>query len=122
MWGGMDRRRFPRANYPCLIKIHKKKEPEEFLTQTENIGCGGVCVILEKRLALFEDVALEIDLKDNSKPVATDGKAVWVVEHREPRKESQFDTGIEFARLKREDYQRIEKIVQICGQKEESTP
>lgn len=55
MWDGINRRRFPRVNYPCYIRLRKKGSTQEFLTQTENISCGGIAVVLEKNLGLFEE-------------------------------------------------------------------
>jgi len=42
-WGALDRRKFPRVNYPCLVVINNgsKKDKEFILTHTENIGIGG---------------------------------------------------------------------------------
>ena len=50
-WDGLDRRKFPRISYPCLVVVRKDEDDKEvFLTHTENLGVGGVCVILKKGL------------------------------------------------------------------------
>jgi hypothetical protein len=40
-WEGMDRRKFPRVMYPCMVKVISSDGPQEsILTHTENIGHG----------------------------------------------------------------------------------
>lgn len=113
MWDGLNKRRFPRANFPCLVKVHKKGSQQDFSTHTENIGAGGICVILEKDLGLFSPVELEIDLRDNLPQVECGGSIVWVVQRAEyeKRKPNHYDIGIEFVNLKEEDRMRIDTIV-----------
>ncbi len=114
-WDGMNRRKFPRANYPCLLIVRKNhNSPEAMLTHTENVGIGGVCVILKRDLKMFAPVELEIDLLDTQKHIKCEGKVVWVVRRRdnEPTKPSFYDTGIEFVNLQSDDEKRIDSIVQ----------
>lgn len=113
MWNGLNKRRFPRANFPCLIRVRKKGSHRAFCTHTENIGVGGICVILEKDLGLFSPVELQIDLKDDLLQVECDGRIVWVVRRAEyeKRKPNHYDIGIEFVNLKEEDRMRIDTIV-----------
>jgi len=115
MWEGVNRRQFPRAEYPCLVIIRKNHdEPEAMLTHTENLGIGGVCVILKKNLGLFAPVELEIDLMDTQSHIKCEGKLVWVVQRKETveRKPSFFDVGIEFVNMKKEDNRRVLSIVE----------
>lgn len=113
MWDGLNKRRFPRANFPCLIRVRKKGSRRAFSTHTENIGAGGICVILEKDLGLFSPVELEIGLRDNLPQLECGGSIVWVVQRAEyeKRKPNHYDTGIEFVNLKEEDRMRIDTIV-----------
>lgn len=118
MWEGADRRKFPRANYPCLVIIRKNhQEPEAMLTHTENVGIGGICVILKRSLGLFIPIELEIDLMDIHPHIKCEGKIVWSVRRKETedKKPSFFDTGIEFARLTDHDRQRIAVVVERLG-------
>ena len=109
MWQGIDKRRFPRVNYPCKVAVVRSGQSEQFLTRTENIGSGGVCVILSKSLDKFCPVELTVYLNDGHPPLESDGRVVWVVKHKET-----FDTGVEFINIKKEDVARIERIVQEC--------
>ena len=56
MWNGINRRKFPRANYKCLITIRKRLTSKVLSTQTENIGAGGICVIIKEDLGLFSSL------------------------------------------------------------------
>ena len=53
-WDGLDRRKFPRVNYPCLVVLRNNDsmEKEDLLTHTENVGMGGICVTLKKNLKI----------------------------------------------------------------------
>jgi hypothetical protein len=121
-WEGVNRRGFPRVNYPCVVKIRRKGSAEAFHTKTENIGCGGVCVILPKNIGLFSPAEMEVDLENGQGRIVCDGTVVWVVRRSEINKDSPnfFDTGIEFVNLKEEDSARIDKIVKECLQKDAS--
>jgi len=114
MWNGVDRRRFPRANYPCVIKIVRKKPYFSISTHTENIGSGGICIILENDLGRFTPVELELTLPNGLEPVRCGGQAVWVVKGRYPgeRPPKRYDTGIEFVDLKEDDRKRIGCIIE----------
>jgi hypothetical protein len=59
-WEGMDRRKFPRVMYPCMVKIISSEGVQEaILTHTENIGQGGLCVTLKNGIKLFTSVDME---------------------------------------------------------------
>jgi hypothetical protein len=121
MWDGINRRRFPRADYPCRFKVRQKKGKELLEARTENIGCGGICAIIGKNLGLFSDVELEVDLQDNLPPIKAEGTVVWVVRRHEIKKDraGYFDTGVEFKNLDEKSISRIEAIVNKCLQKDE---
>lgn len=113
MWDGINRRRFPRAKYPCKVKVFKKNSTDIFLTQTENVGVGGICAVLEKELPRFSEVHLELDFQDGLGLIKSNARIVWVVKRSATGdKKHQFDTGIEFTSLKTEDRKRIEQIMQ----------
>jgi len=78
---------------------------------TENIGLGGVCLLLEKGLDIFAPVEIEMTLDDGKGPLQVKGTIVWVVQRRVFRKNSSFDTGVEFAELSPEDKARIEAVL-----------
>jgi len=114
MWNGIDRRKFPRANYKCLVTVRKKAQPQTYTTQTENIGTGGICVILKKRLEIFSKVNLILTLQNGLPPIKCEGVIVWTVRRAELKKAKAelYDTGIEFVDLKEEDSKKVEDIVE----------
>ena len=113
-WDGLNRRRFPRVIYPCLIKLSAKGEKEEsFLTHTENVGTGGVGIIVKKEIKLFSDVELEIDLLDTDDHIRTMGKVVWVVRRKgiEDVKPMFYDVGIEFANMSEKHKEHLKETI-----------
>lgn len=114
MWNGINRRKFPRAYYKCLITIKKRLTSKCISTHTENIGAGGICVIIKEDLGLFQGVDIEIILEDSRPPIKCGGTIVWVVKKTDPKQKGVYlyDTGIEFIDLRPEDRERISVIVE----------
>lgn len=112
MWESLDHRKFPRLNINCDIEIRKAKTPLHFSTITENIGAGGVCVILSRELDRHAGVLLKLHLPDGLPVVECSGKICWAIRNRTfSRAESEYDTGIEFLEIREEDRERIRRIV-----------
>lgn len=109
IWQGMDKRRFPRAEYPCKVVVLRHDLKETFSTHTENIGTGGICVILPKELPKFCSVRILLYLKNSGGPLNCSGRVIWAVQ-----REDCFDTGIEFMDILETDRSRIDKVVQEC--------
>lgn len=114
MWNGIDRRKFPRANYQCLISIKKRLTSKSIATQTENIGAGGICVMIKEDLGLFQGVDLELDLNDKKPAIKCGGTVVWVVKKADTKHKGSFfyDTGLEFIDIRPEDRERIAEVVE----------
>ncbi len=113
-WDGLNRRKFPRVSYPCLLIIrHAEEQPEVILTHTENVGIGGVCVVINKNINLFAPVELEIDLLDANNHIKCDGKVVWSIRRKisEKKKPLFFDVGIEFSNISTSDQKRLDEII-----------
>ena len=114
-WEGLNRRKFPRANFPCLIKVLREGDPlEVILTHTENISLGGACVILKKAVDLFSFVNIELDLMDGGEIVACRAKVVWSVRRKaiESHKPSCYDLGLEFVDITEENRSRVGQTVE----------
>ncbi len=123
-WGGLNRRKFPRVIYPCLVVIQNEGvERDVILTHTENIGIGGVCVILKQDLKMFSLVDLELDLLDLENHIRCKGKVVWNVQRKGdvPNKPLFYDIGIEFLDIEDKEQQRLERIVKRLVQNAEET-
>lgn len=119
-WTGIDRRKFPRANYKCLVTVRKKGGAQTFTTQTENIGAGGVCVILPESLDIFTHVDLVITLLNGMPPLKCGGSIVWIVKRGDSKKPKVncYDTGIEFVDISKEQTARVEQIIKELVEKE----
>ncbi len=114
-WDGLNRRKFPRVIYPCLVVIQNGKvdDRDVILTHTENIGIGGVCVILKTDLKMFSHVDLELDLLDLENHIRCQGKVVWNVQRKDDAKDKPlfYDIGIEFEDLDTKEQERLDRIV-----------
>jgi len=90
---------------------HNQKDA--FLAHTENVGNGGICVIMKKELKLFSPVEIELDLLDMGEHVKCQGKVVWSIRRKEMEiaKPLFYDVGIEFVNLAGKDRERIEGVI-----------
>ncbi len=114
VWNGIDQRKFPRVNYKCLIRVSTDGREEEIEAFTENVGAGGVCVVLEKAFERFETVTLEMDIGDGGPLIFCNGLVVWVVKRHPIGKAEtvKYDIGIEFSDVNEENRHRISMIVE----------
>ena len=110
-WAGMDQRRFPRIRHACVVSLRQATGRPSIATTTENIGMGGVCVLLEQGLDIFAPVDVEVTLNDGRPALACRGMVAWVVRRREWQQPVVFDTGIEFVGLDPEDRTRLETLL-----------
>ncbi len=108
-WGGREKRRFVRAHFPCRVTVHT---PEEHVinTHTENIGAGGLKLVIAEKLEVGVLVGLEIYL--DSETITCQGRIVWVVEGKPiPDKPVFYDSGIEFYQIDENDQKVIAAFV-----------
>ena len=110
-WKEKEKRRFPRANFSCKIVVHTPGI-RAFISHTENIGIGGIRVILDEKIPYRDIVDLEIYIEEDA-PVRCQGRIVWVIDKINPlNKESfSFDTGVEFIDINSEDSVRVDNLV-----------
>ena len=119
-WNGQNRRKFPRILYPCLVRISSTDDSSAIcLTHTENIGPGGICVILKKEIKMFTPVEIELDLIEDARNFNAKGRVVWSVRRKaaEEVKPMFYDIGIEFHGLSPKDKQKLEEAVDRFIQK-----
>tara|TARA_B100000315_G_C14572117_1_gene586126 strand:- start:2266 stop:2631 length:366 start_codon:yes stop_codon:yes gene_type:complete len=107
---GSEKRRFVRANFPCKIIIQTPLE-HMIATHTEDIGAGGVRVLIEEKLDVHAQVNLELHL--NGEPISCQARIVWVLEKKTPGidESTLYDTGIEFSQIKDKDQKKINDMV-----------
>jgi len=106
-WDGREKRSFVRANLPCKIIIYTLRKEHTIVSHTENIGAGGVRVIIGECLDISSQVGLELFL--GGAQIICKGRIVWVVERSGSNnvEANVWDTGIEF----REISERDKKVV-----------
>lgn len=113
MWDGFNKRKFPRLALRCEVSIlADDQQTKPVLTLTENLGIGGVCIILDKALERFSTCNLRLDLEEGQPPIQCKGKIMWVVPTQASGTAKQFDTGIEFTGLDSETQDRVRKFVE----------
>jgi len=90
------------------------KKNDAILTHTENVGIGGVCIVLKKDVRMFSSVDLEVDLLDLGDHICCKGKVVWNVQRQRGSEEKPlfFDVGVEFVDINPQDQTRLSKIVE----------
>ncbi len=113
-WEGLNKRKFPRVNYPCLVVLRNSSNNQDvILAHTENIGSGGMCVILRQDIRIFSMVEIELDLLDLANHIKCTGKVVWNVQRQEgaAAKPMFYDIGIEFEKIDPKDRERLEQII-----------
>lgn len=118
MWDGFNQRKFPRVNLQCEILIQAEEASAPITTTTENVGTGGVCVILDQLLERFSKCQIRLHLEDKKPSLDCRGKIVWAVptgEIKNPKKK--YDTGIEFVELEPAGGQRIRDFIEAHAQK-----
>ena len=101
MWDGFNKRKFPRLNLRCELILRNQTAGNQILrTQTENVGAGGVCVLLDKPLERFSILSIRLELDSNLPWIECLGKIIWSVPSRETTtKKENYDAGIEFQNL-----------------------
>jgi Tfp pilus assembly protein PilZ len=119
-WGGLNRRQFPRVIYPCMVKCASDSDSKGILlTHTENIGEGGLCLIIKKELRLFSIIEVELDLLDADEHLFLKGKIVWSVRRKaiEEMKPLYYDVGVEFIDISPSNQQRLRDTIARLIQK-----
>lgn len=112
MWDGLESRKFPRVKANCKIALQGVSGSQSVKASTENIGAGGICVILPQALDKMSRVQIELDLLDGKENVKCAGRVVWTVRKRSFKAGEQgHDTGIEFIDLSTEEANRIRGLV-----------
>lgn len=119
-WEGMDRRKFPRVLYPCMVKITSSDgSQQQVLTHTENLGQGGISITLKSGIKLFTPVDLEIDLLGVDEHIYPKGKVVWNVRRKsiENVKPMFYDLGMEFTEISKRDQECLRATLQLLIEK-----
>lgn len=114
-WQGQERRRFPRVKFSC--KVHIANAAAALELQTENIGPGGIRVVLNRKIARGTPVDMEI-FPEPARVIKSKGMVVWIIPRLATQNspEELFDTGIQFEGINEEDKRYIYELVERINQ------
>lgn len=97
LWDGFNKRKFPRLHMPCQVVIQPSGKQKTLTASTEDIGMGGVSVMLSESLERFGRCKISLELKDGEPPIQCTGRSVWVIPSQDRKSAKRnFDTGFEF--------------------------
>ncbi|MBN2096899.1 MAG: PilZ domain-containing protein [Candidatus Omnitrophica bacterium] len=123
MWDGVDRRKFPRVDYPCLITVRKNTPPQQaILTHTGDISVVGIRVIINDKIELMSVVDLEIDLKDAQPAIHIHGRVNRIKELSAggSGKPLRYDTGIQIIDIGEAQRRRIQNVIRHLLKKKDN--
>ncbi len=97
----------------CEIVVHPERG-NPISAVTENLGTGGVCILLPKPLERFSTCRLRLQLNDPLPPIDCTGKVVWIIPTKKDAKETKpsYDIGIEFVNLSEEADGALRRLIQ----------
>jgi Tfp pilus assembly protein PilZ len=91
---GPERRKYPRINARFIVSYRVLGEPENIdITQTKNVGLGGMLLTTNRQFKVGTNIALEIRLPFDPNPIMIIGK---VLESHEITKNLIYDTRLFF--------------------------
>ncbi|HTL48607.1 MAG TPA: PilZ domain-containing protein [Verrucomicrobiae bacterium] len=118
MWDGFDQRKFPRMNLHCEIQIRSDEEGVPLSSMTENVGVGGVAVILNRSLERFSRCMVRLDLGSKKEVIECKGKVVWIVPVGNSRnRKVRYDVGIEFEDMDTDNQNLLKKQIESFAKK-----
>ena len=93
---GANRRKYPRANYPCHLTLWLADgRNETMLANTSNLGLGGLCVCLNQGLSVGTKLDIQLQFTDTTTPFRCRGVVVRCVQESERF----YNIGIQFEPL-----------------------
>ncbi|MBN1913539.1 MAG: PilZ domain-containing protein [Candidatus Omnitrophica bacterium] len=102
-----ERRRYDRNKMNCKISIMSNLRILVYNAEIENIGEGGIRILLKDKLAVSTVLDLEIFPLDTGVSIKCKGEIIWGNEKKISDKEHVFDTGVKFMNIKEADRKRI---------------
>jgi hypothetical protein len=105
-----ERRASPRSSISCKISVTSDFRILVFNAGVENIGEGGIRIVLRERLDIAAPLDVELFLPDKGKSIICSGEVIWVNEKIAGGEECSFDAGIKFINISEEDRARIRSL------------
>jgi len=108
---GVEKRKFKRINIACNVMVIFGERILLFNTHSENLGNGGMRVILWEKLHVGTPVELELFFTENQKSSKCRGEVSWVKEKIGSGGEGLFNTGIKFIDISNSVREEIKKLL-----------
>ena len=111
---GIERRQFPRITVLCKVTVFYGERLLMFDAHTENLGVGGMRLILKDGLIVNAEMDVELFLPDREKILKCKGRVAWSKEMA-PRGINPrfFDTGIEFTKMEESDRTILQGTINV---------
>lgn len=118
IWDGFNKRKYQRVHLTCDVVIHPQGKVKTYKAVTEDIGMGGVSVLLDDALERFDRCKISLEIKDGEPPVQCMGRSVWVIPSGNPKTSRKcFDTGIEFLEMDEFSRKRLQSFLTPSAKK-----
>ena len=109
---GFNKRKFPRLHLTCEVSILPAGKRKAFIASTEDVGMGGVSVMLPEPLVRFDRCKISLELKDGEPPIHCTGRSVWVIPSQDQKSSKKnFDTGLEFLDMDEFSRKRLKAFI-----------
>ena len=94
---GYNKRKFPRANYPCSLTIWSDHaNPQVIMGYTANIGAGGLCAHVTQELLVHSALEVRVEFPHQSTPFKCKGKVAHCEHCIDPQGKKFYAVGVEF--------------------------
>ncbi|MFH1799787.1 MAG: PilZ domain-containing protein [Candidatus Omnitrophota bacterium] len=112
LWDGFNKRKFTRLHLTCEVAIQPVGKQKAYTASTEDVGMGGVSVMLPEPLERFGRCKISLELKDGEPPIQCTGRSVWVIPSQDRKSaKKNFDTGFEFLDLDEFSRKRLKAFI-----------
>ncbi len=102
-----ERRLFRRSKIICNITVTPVLKIVAFNARLENMGEGGIRIVLKERLDIATQLDIEISPLDEKKSIRCKGEVIWVNKKSIDESDLSFDTGIKFVNISEEGRAKI---------------
>lgn len=108
-----EKRKFIRLNKKFKIEYHlHKKKTSSLISVSENIGQGGICLILNEQIEKNTEIELRFYLPEFKELIACEGRVVWQNEVAKDDKKYYY-TGVEFIDIEEQDKLKISRYIYV---------
>lgn len=108
---GLNQRQFPRIELECDIAI-KDQRKGLLHTRTQNLGLGGLCVILDQEIEKLSKIWMRLSLAQPEAYLECEGRVVWMVKTTDVTTgKTTYDTGIQFLNLNEDQKGLIRSLI-----------